>query len=125
MAFDYIALRDDTVEPLLREFGDDGFLYVNDPITGAPYESQLDTDTPHDIKVLRTRFKKTDNQGTLIEVGDVLFLVSTEGLAVNPKMANRIAVNDDNDESVTYQVVRIDPLKPGPTVIFWYVHARK
>jgi len=49
-----------------------------------------------------------------------MFLTSTEGVTVDPELADRIKVN-----SITYQVVRIDPLYPGDTILFWKIHARK
>lgn len=120
MAFDYTTLKIETVEPLIEEFGDVGQVSVDDPSTGAPYESQLGSETLHAATFLRTSFKKENNNGTLIEENDVLFMMSTRGIVIDPELANRIVV-----DSVTYQVVRIDPLKPGPVKMFWYVHARK
>ena len=121
MVFDYTAMRDETVIPLINELGKDGQLSVNVPATGAePYESQIDGEALHDVRLVQTRFKKSDNRGTLIEEGDVLYIVSTKGVTIDPDLANRIIVG-----TVTYQVVRIDPLQPGAVVMFWYVHARK
>jgi len=120
MAFDYTAMRLETVEPLINEFGKDGQLSVNVALTGAPYDSQLDDETLHPVRLVQTRFKKADNRGTLVEAGDVLYLVSTQGVAIDPQLADRIIV-----DGVTYQVVRIDPLVPGPVIMFWYIHARK
>jgi len=121
MAFDYSTMRLETVEPLIDEFGKDGQLAVNVPATGAaPYESQLDGEVLHDIRLVQTRFKKDNNNGTLVEEEDVLYLVSTQGVTIEPAMANRIIV-----ASISYQVVRVDPLAPGPVTMFWYIHARK
>ena len=120
MTFDYTAMRLETVEPLINEFGKDGELAVNVALTGAPSDSDLEAETLHPVRLVQTRFKKMDNNGTLVEKDDVLYLVSTQGLAIDPQLADRITVG-----GVTYQVVRIDPLVPGPVVMFWYVHARK
>lgn len=120
MAFDYPGLRDNTVEPKIAEYGKAGTLYVNDPAGGAPYESQLGDEVSHAVTVLQTQFMKSDNLGTLVEMGDVMFLTSTEGVTIDPELADRIKVN-----SITYQVVRIDPLFPGDTILFWKIHARK
>lgn len=120
MAFDYTALNVETVQPLIDEFGDDGQLAVNVPGTGEPYESDLDGEVLHPTRQVRTVFKKADNNGTLVEKDDVLFLVSTKGVTIDPDLANRMIV-----DSVTYQVVRIDPLKPGPVIMLWKIHVRK
>jgi len=122
VSFDYAGLRDDTVQPLLAEFGKvtPGQISVNVPATGAPYESQIGTPVLYPCTVVQTVFKKSDNNGTLVEAGDVLFLVSPEGLLIDPELADRILV-----DGVTYQVVRVDPLKPGSTIMLWKVHGRK
>lgn len=146
MAFDYTGLRDGTVEPLIAEFGKSGSILVTTPpgeflldrdgnqildrdgnpitvrdvVAAAPYGSQLGFDVAHAVTLVQTRFKKSDNNGTLVEMGDVLFLVSTEGVTIDPSMANRMTVG-----GVTYQVIRIDPLQPGDVVMLWKVHARK
>jgi len=120
MAFDYATLRDETVERLIAVFGKAGKVSVNVPATGAPYESQIDGEALHDVTLVQTQFRKTDNRGTLVEMGDVLYLVSTQGVIIDPALANRIIV-----DGVTYQIVRVDPLKPGPVVMLWFLHARK
>jgi len=120
MAFDYTALNTGTVQPLIDEFGKDGELAVNSAFTGAPYDSKLAGETLHDVRLVQTVFKRADNNGTLVGETDVLYLVSTQGVAINPQLADRIIV-----DGVTYQVVRIDPLKPGPVIMLWKVHARK
>jgi len=120
MAFDYTALNVNTVQPLIDEFGNDGYLIVNDAASGAPYESQIGAEVLHPIRLVQTLFKKSDNSGTLVEMGDVLFLVSTQGVAINPDLANRMKV-----DNIIYQVVKIDPLKPGPIIMLWKIHARK
>ena len=120
MAFDYPNLRDETVEPLIAEFGKPGQIAVNDPTTGEPWDSQIGSEALHAVTVVQTQFKKSDNNGTLVEMGDVLFLVSTDGVTIDPALANRIIVN-----AISYQVVRIDPLQPGSTVMLWKIHARK
>lgn len=118
--FDYVGLRDVTVEPLLAEFGKSGTLHMNESGTGDPWDSQLDAETTIDVTVVQTRFEKSDNQGTLVEADDALFLVSTDGVTGDPALADRMTV-----DGVLYQVVRVDPLKPGPVTMLWKVHARK
>jgi len=120
MGFDYTTLRDGTVEPLLAEFGKPGTLVVNDLVSGEPWESQIGSETTYPVTVVQTVFTKADNNGTLVEMNDVLFLVSTDGIVIDPELADRFTV-----DSITYQVVRIDPLKPGPVIMLWKLHARK
>jgi hypothetical protein len=147
MAVDYTALNLETVQPLIDEFGKSGILLIaeftedlvivdrdgnpildrdGNPITSRgtvdiePWASHLGYDMPHPVSLVQTVFKKSDNNGTLVEKDDVLFLVSTKGVTIDPTLSNRMTV-----DSVTYQVVRIDPLRPGPVIMLWKVHARK
>ena len=120
MGFDYQRIRDNVAEPKLSQFGTSGYLSMNGSSTGKPWDSQLGNDSQLPITVVRTIFKKSDNQGTLVEKNDVMFLVSTEGVSIDPALADRMTV-----DNVTYQIIRIDPLKPGPVVMLWKVHARK
>ncbi len=142
MAFDYPSLRDETVEPLIAEFGKSGTIFVGfpgdvlvdrdgNPIVdrdgnyiivgdGVPWGSQLSVEVSHSVILLTKQFKKSDNRGTLVEMGDVLFLLSTEGVTIDPALANRFMV-----DGVIYQVVRIDLLRPGATTLKWDIHGRK
>jgi hypothetical protein len=121
MAFDYTALNTETVQPLIDEFGKDGQLSINVPDSGAePYENQIGESVLHAVRLVQTVFKKADNMGTLVEAGDVLFIISTKGVTVDPQLADRMIV-----DTVKYQVVRVDPLMPGPVIMLWKIHARK
>lgn len=120
MAFDYASLRDDTVQPLIADFGDDATLTIPGAPLGEPYGSHLDTLTEYPCKVVRSRFMETHNSGTLVQETDSLFLLSTAGVTVDPSIASRLTV-----DGTEFQVIRIDPLKPGPVVMLWKVHVRK
>jgi len=120
MTFDYISLRDGTVEPLITEFGKPGNIVVNVPPSGAPWESQFGSEESYPITIVQTKFQKSDNSGTLVEMGDVLFIISTQGVTLDPELAQRIIAN-----GTTYQIIRVDPVQPGTTIMLWKVHARK
>lgn len=119
-AFDYASLRDSVVQPLLSDFGVACTLHVAGVPTGQPYDPQPGADTTHAAKVVRTVFSKEDRSEGTVQVDDVAFLLSPEGLSIDPSLAHRIQV-----ESEMYQVVKIKPLRPGPTTMLWKVHARK
>lgn len=121
MPFDYVKIREGTVDPLFERFGKTAQIAVNVPASGVePWESQLDGEELHDVTVIQTTFEKADNNGTLVQETDVLFLVSTKGVTIDPSLADRLIANGN-----TYQVVRIDPLQPGPETMLWYIHGRK
>jgi hypothetical protein len=119
MAFDYTELID-AVNPELEELGKPGGLIVDGVQTDHDYNPRYAEPVVHPVTVVQGKFTKEYNQGTLVELGDIKFLVSTDGVTVDPTLANRLRV-----EGVTYQIVRIDPVSPGPTVVLWVVQARK
>lgn len=121
MAFDYASIRDQTVIPQIADKGKPGQISVNEPTTGAePYESQIGTPVLHPVTLVQKQFKKSDNKGTLVQMGDVLYMVSPDGVTIDPALADRIIV-----DGISYQIIRIDPLQTGPLVMLWNIHARK
>ena len=120
MAFDYATIRDNVVIPQLADKGKPGWISVNTPPTGAPYDTQIGEPVLHPVTLITKQFKKADNRGTLVEMTDQLFMVSTNGVTIDPALADRLIV-----AGITYQIIRIDPLQTGPTVMFWDIHVRK
>jgi hypothetical protein len=123
MGFDYLGVRNSVVDPAISFFGKragDAFLLLPGLKTGSDYSPERAEDTPIQVDALQTSFKKATNNGTLIKKTDVLFMVSTKNVALDPTLADKI-----NVDGTLYQIVRIDPLRTGPTIMYWYVHARK
>ena len=112
MAFDYTGLRDSAVAPAIEEFGVDGLFLLPGAHVGWDYESRLNNDTEGPLKCVRTKFTKAENNGTLVEKNDLMYLVSTAGVAFDPELVDRFVT-----DCIEYQIVRIDPLKPGPVVM--------
>jgi hypothetical protein len=120
MQFDYEKLKVGTVERLIEKFGKSGTLRLPGVQTNTDYNPEPADSIEQPVKVIQTHFKKEDNNGTLVQETDVMFLISTAGVTTDPKMADGLSV-----EGTLYGVVRIDPLAPGPVVMLWKVHARK
>jgi hypothetical protein len=123
MGFDYSGLRDSVVEPSISFFGKtagDAYLILPGLDTGPAYKPERGTPTNVTVDAVQTSFKKDTNRGTLVEKTDVLFIVSTKNVTADPTLADKIHV-----EGIQYEVVRVDPLRTGPTTMFWYIHARK
>ncbi|MGH8034023.1 MAG: hypothetical protein ACREO9_02270 [Lysobacterales bacterium] len=119
-AFDYAALRDAVAQPLIKDFGSAGTLYLPGPVTGPDYDPQPGADVTQYVNVVQTVFSKEDQAGGTVQKDDVAFLVSTEDVTVDPSMADRISV-----AGTEYQVVVVAPLRPGSVTMLWKVHARK
>ncbi len=51
---------------------------------------------------------------TLIQRGDRMVYLSTEGLSITPMLADKMLIG-----GVEHAIVDIQPLSPGGTVVFW------
>ena len=119
--FDYAGLRASVAEPLIKDFGKDGVLKIPVTATGNKPWGR-DTGDPIEIAaiVVQTRFTFHERSNTLVQNDDTKYLVSTEGMSVDPALADRLEV-----DGTTYRIVEIKPLRPGPLTMLWTVHCRK
>jgi len=120
--FDYTNLVDTVVNPLVTEFGvtTPGVLLTPGVPTGSSFDPQPAADTRVSVNLVRTSFTHKDMSGGNVQVNDIKFLASTEGVTVDPGLSDRLEI-----EGEVYQVVSITPLKPGSTLLLWFVHVRK
>ena len=118
--FDYEEIRDEIVEPALDEFGyTDATLTQPGPTTGPDYDPTPGTPTVYPVSVLNVGFSFSESSSGLVREDDLKFMMSTKD-DPDPDLKGTLTV-----DAVTYQVVKITPKSPGPTVLFWYVHCRK
>lgn len=119
MAFNYANLRDNTAAPAIAEFGQGATLRANasayDPATGGNTLTPTDTS----VTVVETETIDKVSEGSLLEMGDRKFLMSTEGVTTPPKPTDVLIVN-----SAEYQVVQVQPLAPGGTTVLYTVWGR-
>ncbi len=119
--FDYVTLRDTTVNGLLENFGKTATMFQNVAVPGAnPWDSEITTETSAEVTVVQTEFSKADISLSLVEAGDVKFLMSTNGVDFDPSLSDRIQTGAD-----VYQITQVEPLQPGSTVMLWTIYARK
>ena len=118
MSFDYAALRDNTVEPLMAKFGKSGTITTPSGSPADPWDPATGS-TETAVTVVETQPDAKDRDGTIIREDDVIFLVSPDG---DPALdlAQTLTV-----EGVTYQVVGIMPVRPGSVLVLWKAHCRK
>ncbi len=57
---------------------------------------------------------------TLIQRGDRMVYLSTEGLSITPALADKLLIG-----GVEHSVVDIQPLSPSETVVFWQLQVRR
>ena len=121
MAFNYQAIKDGTVIPLIAEFGDDIILRTRAIESGAePWDPTYNPPVDFPGKAVRTRFKQDQIDGRLIQRDDVLYLVSPGNALPDPELVDKLV-----DGGAVFNVINIDPLQPGPTTMLWKVQCRK
>lgn len=119
MAFDYAAIRNGSVIPLLARYGKAAILTqpgtpsgpVWDPVPGAA------TDNP--VTIIETKINIKDRDGTLIQENDRMFLLSPDG-APDPAMNNTMTIDGE-----ILRVINFQPIKPGNTLLLWRLQCRK
>lgn len=119
-AFDYAGLRDSVAIPLIRDFGTAGSLLIPGVDTGPNYNPEPGEGTVQAVKLVETSFTKEDRADGNVQMDDLIYLVSTEGVTTDPAMAHELIA-----AGVKYQIINIKPLRPGPIVMLWKVHVRK
>lgn len=119
MAFDYESLKLEMVEPLIAEFGKTVTLTQPGTTTGPDYDPTPGVPVENTVTVVEVKIKQEHIDGTLIQQGDRMFLVSTQN-APDPSLDDTMTV-----DGVLLQVIAINPLKPGPVTMLWKVQCRK
>lgn len=119
--FDYAGIRDTVVQPLMADFGKqtDGILKIPGTPTGPAYNPTPGEDTEQAVKVVEKEFTERDIPSSTVQITDTLFLMSPEGVTVEPALGHRLEV-----EGETYQVVWVKRLRPGSVTMLYYVFAR-
>jgi len=119
-AFDYSDLRDTVVQPLLKDFGKDAVLLMPGVTVGPAYDPQPGADIEQPVTVVATKITAEDTVGTNVQMTDEAYLVSSEGVLVDPKLVDRIRIGGQ-----VLQVILIKSLKPGPVLMLWKVFVRR
>ena len=119
MTFDYASLRDNTVEPLITQFGKAATLTQPGTPTGPEYDPTPGTPIEYAATVLEKNFTLHDKSGGLVQEDDRKFIMSTSGDPA-PSLKGTLTIG-----GTTLQVVSLEPLQPGAIVMLWRVHCRK
>lgn len=119
MAFDYERLKTGTAERLIEDFGKTVTLTQPGVYVGPDYNPTPGAPTEYPVFAVEVKIRQEHIDGTLIQQGDRMFLVSTKN-APEPAMDNTMTVDNS-----TLQVIEIKPLKPGPVTMLWKIRCRK
>jgi len=117
VAFDYDRARA-TAARLIVKFGQKGSLR-RVTSTGPDYDPvQANADFACSLVDLdQSQLHVAD---TLIQRGDRMVYLSTQGLSIEPTLADRLLIG-----GVEHAIVDIQPLSPGGVAVFWQLQVRQ
>lgn len=116
-AFDYDKARS-TAERLIAKFGQKGSVrrITNSGPDYDPVQTSEDFACSF-VDLDRSQAHVTD---TLIQRGDRMIYLSTEGLSITPTLADKVLIG-----GIEHAIVDIQLLSPGGTVVFWQLQVRR
>jgi hypothetical protein len=122
--FDYEAIRDSVVIPQIANFGKPATLTQPGIPTGPEYDPTPGTPVVYPITVLETGppgsgFTIMNESGSLVRSDDRWFMMSVDGDPA-PNLNGVLTIN-----SVDLQVISLNPVQPGSTIMFWRVRCKK
>ncbi|ENN87830.1 hypothetical protein RHSP_47807 [Rhizobium freirei PRF 81] len=116
-AFDYGKARV-AAERLIAKFGQKAVLRR---ITSAgPDYDPVQTSEDFPCSLVDLDQSQAHVADTLIQRGDRMVYLSTEGLSVTPTLADRVLIG-----GAEHAIVDIQPLSPGGTIVFWQLQVRR
>ena len=112
-----------TATRLIQKHGQSGFLMKPGvPIPDGGGGETTGPRIPYPILLVTTKFSdelKLTAQ-SMVSVEDLRFLVSVEGLTVEPDTADEIKAGD-----LFYRIMGVTPLTPAGDVLFYEIHGRR
>lgn len=119
MAFDYDSLVANVVIPQIRDKG--RIVQVVKRVNnGSDYMPDW-VETDHDVRFLPTNYSLTNRDNTVIQVGDVLGIISTETGVIPEKTNDKLKIDGE-----IYSFVEVKPYNyNGVTDMFYKIQARK
>lgn len=105
-----------TARRLIASYGKPAAI-VREERTGPPHAPVV-TEVEHPVTLVETGYSLTNRNETLIQTGDKVGLISTEGEA--PKLDDKLRL-----DGADYGFVDLQPLNPGGVVLLYEFQARR
>lgn len=116
-AFDYDKARA-TAERLIAKFGQKGSLRRTS--NSGPDYDPVQVGEDFSCSFVDLDQSQAHVADTLIQRGDRMVYLSTEGLSITPTLAHKLLIG-----GAEHAIVDIQPLSPGGTVVFWQLQVRR
>ncbi|MGV1789181.1 hypothetical protein [Rhizobium sp. A37_96] len=115
--FDYDRTRT-TAERLIAKFGQKASL--RRIASSGPDYDPVQTSEDFACSLVDLDQSQAHIAETLIQRGDRMVYLSTEGLSITPTLADKMLIG-----SAEHAIVDVQPLSPGGTVVFWQLQVRR
>lgn len=116
-AFDYDKARA-TAARLITKFGQKGSL--RRIASAGPDYDPVQTSEDFACSFVDLDRSQAHVADTLIQRGDRMVYLSTEGLSITPTLADKVLIG-----GIEHAIVDIQPLSPGGMVVFWQLQVRR
>ncbi|UXN58275.1 hypothetical protein [Phyllobacterium zundukense] len=117
-SFNYFRVQEAALR-LLDKFGSAGEIWRDEAGSGPVYDPGEPTiqKTPCTLAVLK--FDNADIDGTLIKASDKKVYIAAKGLAIVPVTTDKLMIG-----GLSHTIVRVMPLNPAGTNVYFEVQAR-
>lgn len=112
----FYARLNATARRLIRQYGKDATLVRL--VESGPAHDPTVSETEFTVQAVETGYSLVNRDETLVQVGDKLGIISTEGEA--PQFDDKIELDGER-----YNLADLQPLNPGGTVLLFEFKARK
>lgn len=121
MAFDY----DRIAASALRQIENAGLdVTITRTVVGSFDPTTGGTTAAADIVAtasgVQTRYSNRDIDGTVIKRGDMRLLIAASGLSISPEQGDTAT-----SDSIVWQVVNVESIKPSDTAVLYICQVRK
>lgn len=126
----YSGLRDQTVTPLLGQFGVASLYQTVTVPDASTYDVTSQPSAPTtsntSVSALRVEYDKSLIDGETIQQGDFMVMLSPGELTTTPKANDYIYFNSTTaDATKRYQVVSVNEVNPGGTAVLYQLQVRR
>ncbi len=111
-----------TADRLITRFGASQTVTETGTTAADPTKPWVGTadDTAHTVDLVRSNYDAIEINGTTVQNGDRKYLLAAYELTFTPKAGDRVV-----DGSETFEILRVEAIKPGDTAILYTLHTRK
>jgi len=118
ISFNYARVQA-TALRLLEKLGQGGSVVRDTPGSGPVWDPGEPVPTPYPCTMAVLKFDNKDIDGTLIKAGDKKVYIAAKGLSIVPVTTDKLMIG-----GLSHTVVRVTPLNPAGTNVYFEVQAR-